>query len=114
MPLMQEIQLSPVAVISFHDRDDRLREIGQAVHEYVAYVVQLTTMDENLRKVIMNQNSSDLVFNSDFEINSLVHFIVPHKFGIMSYNHFQNQDQASWLEGIVSGEFDPDQMLDVL
>jgi hypothetical protein len=114
--LLREIHQSVVVhelTHLFNHHNFRYRPPGHGVHEYLAYIVQLKFLNPELRALILESN--DDVFTNDYQINPLVHGFAPHKFGVMSYRHFEElgERKAQFLDDILSGKFNPDTMFDM-
>lgn len=62
-------------------------------HEYIAYVVQLAVMKEEVRQQIFADFPYD-GFQSADEINSIYYGLHPNNFGLKSYLHFTHLEDA--------------------
>lgn len=77
-------------------------EVGHAASEYLAYAVQLATMEEEARaQVLAGYGEGD--FGSLAEINDICHAVQPHEFGVRAYRHFLRTGEAGMLAMILSG-----------
>lgn len=85
-----------------------------ALYEYFSYVIQLKSLSPQLLEEILNLNPQ--VFTHDLQINSLIHYSDPHKFGVMAYRHFENLGPRKkiFIEEALSGSFRPDDLLEML
>jgi len=91
---------------------------GHGINEYVAYTVQFSTMDADMRKKILDFNSDVGPHEPDDYgvprgINSFAHGMNAHDFGIMSYLHFVKYGPQIFHD-IIKGIFDPDQEMEAL
>jgi hypothetical protein len=85
--------------------------MGNAVQEYIASVVQFSSMQREYREEIMAQFDTNLIFNHEQEINSVLFSHSPQEFYIMSYRHFQSKDwymQREILDRIFTNKLNPD------
>jgi len=86
--------------------------LGNAVQEYMAYVVQLSLIDDwNLLFHILQEYDSNIKFDHENQINSMLFSINPEEFGIMAIRHFKSLDgygQKNILDRMLAGGFDPD------
>ena len=90
--------------------------MGHGVHEYIAYLVQLTTMDRSLKDMVLSQYKTNDSFDMDSHINALIHGHDPHGFGIKSYHHFSimsDSAKKNFLERILSNQFNPDSIMEI-
>lgn len=80
-------------------------EIASTVaHEYVAYVVQLSTMPPSLRERIV-ANAGLEPYKSFGEMSELYYALNPEAFAIKVYGHFRNSvDRAGVLKAALSGQ----------
>lgn len=114
--LMREIHLSVVIhelTHLFNHHNFRYKPPGHGVHEYLAYIIQLKFLNPELRAQILEKNADE--FTHDYQINPMVHYFSPHKFGVMSYRHFEllGERKAQFLDEILSGKFNPDTLFDM-
>ncbi len=72
------------------------RRLGHAAHEYVAYAVQIATMEDTLRQRVLSHHPWT-GFSADTEINDLVLALAPFRFAALSYHHLQASDDDSAL-----------------
>ena len=74
--------------------------IDGGLHEFVAYIVQISLMDETSRQQVLAQYPTATGFRTPTRMNSILHQIHPHKFGVNSYlsNHF-------WIDNIIKGKY---------
>lgn len=91
---------------------------GHGINEYVAYTVQFSTMDEDMRKQVLDANSDVGPHEPDDYgvcrgINSFAHAMNAHDFGIMSYLHFKENGRQVF-DDIIKGVFDPDKEMEML
>lgn len=61
--------------------------LPRVAHEYLAYVVQLATMDSLVRGRILDANPVD-GFARDAEIDETYYLLAPNTFGVKAYLHF--------------------------
>lgn len=82
---------------------------GHAQEEYIAYAAQIDSMTEALRaRVLKKCPKEECSFSDEANINDLVHHKSPHKFGVMSFEHFSSEEGGSkMLKRIYSGDFKP-------
>lgn len=73
--------------------------LGNGIHEYVAYLVQLTMMDDDARETVLAQYPDITPFEYKQNMNGVLHFTFPHKFGARA---FITGDK--WLDGIMTGQ----------
>lgn len=86
-------------------------KMGHGVHEYIASIVQLSTMEATLRQRILQQYEPQLFFNREEQINIIFYACDPQKFNIMSFRHFHNKNKSQQqilLDRIFSNELNPD------
>ncbi len=86
-------------------------KMGHGVQEYIASVVQFSTMDSILCKCILCEYEPDIRFDFEEEINLMNYGFDPQKFGVMSYRHYLSQNiskQKSILSRIFSNKLNPD------
>lgn len=78
--------------------------IGQ---EYIAYVVQLATMESRTRSAILERY--DLAAYADIEeMSSTFYALNPSGFGIKVFRHYQSlSDPGSFIRGLLSGDIQP-------
>ncbi|HEV7266455.1 MAG TPA: DUF6639 family protein [Falsiroseomonas sp.] len=80
----------------------RLAAPGRVGGEYMAYVVQLATMDPDRRaRILAAYPEGD--FGSLDEITEVAHLMNPHEFGVRAYRHFMRDGQDYILEEILAG-----------
>ena len=85
--------------------------MGHGVHEYIASIVQLSTMDATLRQRILEQYEPQLFFDREEQINIIFYSCDPQKFNIMSFRHFHIQNKSQQqilLDRIFSNDMNPD------
>ncbi|MCP3890539.1 MAG: hypothetical protein GY702_16955 [Desulfobulbaceae bacterium] len=85
--------------------------MGHGVQEYIASVVQLSSIDPTLRWRILQQYDPQIIFDHEEQINYLFYAWDPQIFLIMSFRHFQSlntSQQKDILDRIFSNEFNPD------
>ena len=74
------------------------------VQEYIAYVVQLATMDATLRDKIMERYSVP-AFESFDDVSLIYYQLDPNAFGVKSYRHFMQQEEpAVFINKLLTGE----------
>lgn len=91
-------------------------KMGHAVQEYIAALVQFSSMDRIYRHEIMTQFDTRLIFNHEQEINHLLFSHSPQEFSIMSYRHFQSLDrnmQREILGRIFTNKLNPDSVFEI-
>ncbi|MGG5886360.1 DUF6639 family protein [Falsiroseomonas sp. HC035] len=85
----------------------RVAEPGRVCSEYMAYVVQLATMQPaTLMRVLAQYPEDD--FASLAEITEIAHLMDPHGFGIRAYRHFMREGHATILDDILGGKVGTD------
>lgn len=87
----------------------RYSDYGHAQEEYIAYAAQIESLSIKERdRVLKACDFTKCTFSSEVNINDLVHFGNPHRFGVMSYRHFSSPEGGRvMLERIYSGDFKP-------
>ena len=89
--------------------------MSSGVQEYMAGVVQISSMEESLRERILDSLDKNIVFTNEQQINQLSYLHDPQKFLIMSYRHYYYHDieeRKSVLHRILSRELNPDLIFD--
>ena len=77
------------------------------VHEYLAYVVQLATMDKTLRTSILQRYEVPGFGNID-EMSPIYYQLDPNAFGVKAYKHYiELENPADFLQKLLSGEIRP-------
>jgi hypothetical protein len=87
LPISTEIHTSVVAHETAHvilQAISQDKNLPSAFHELWAYTVQIATMDDEVRDAALAAYPS-AEFMSEAQINDMVHYGDPHKFGVMSY-----------------------------
>ena len=85
----------------------RVPQPGRACGEYLAYVVQLSTMEAGAReRVLAGYDPGD--FDSVDQITEIYHLMRPHEFGVRAYRHFAREGHAYMVELILSGRLHTD------
>lgn len=87
------------------------KNMGHGVHEYIASVVQLSTMEPTLRQRILQSYEPDIIFDDEQQVNVILFLCDPEKFCVMSFRHFHSMDitqQRDLLDRIFSNNFNPD------
>ncbi|OQY74617.1 MAG: hypothetical protein B6D47_02365 [Rhodocyclaceae bacterium UTPRO2] len=88
------------------------RQLAVAAHEYVAYVVFFTTMDQELRAELLRKFPGR-GFQSTGQIIDISHIVNPNQFGVDSWRHYLRVGNgSSWLRRIIAGEVIPDPVED--
>ena len=90
------------------------KKMGHGVHEYIASVVQLSTMEPNLRQRILESYVPEIIFDDEQQINWLLFACDPEKFCIMSFRHFHSmstKQQRVLLDRMFSNNLNPDLVL---
>jgi hypothetical protein len=109
LPVDEELHVSLIVHELVHAllKDNyRIAAPGFASDEYLAYAVQLATMEEGTRRrVLAAYEGAD--FASLDEINDIIHLANPHEFGVRAYRHFARDGHAYMVEMILSGRFLP-------
>lgn len=81
----------------------RVRPPSLAAHEYIAYVVQLATLPEPVRRQLL-VGFRNGAFRLDREINVTFLQLDPEVFAVKAYRHFVAQpDPADFLQGLLNG-----------
>ncbi len=91
-------------------------KMGTGVHEYIAYIVQLSSIEKSILERILQQYDPPSIFTNEHQINALVFTFDPEKFGIMSYRHFYSlhlDEQRNILKRIFSNDLNPDHLLEI-
>lgn len=86
-------------------------KMGHGVQEYIAHVVQFSSMTPALLQRILEQYSSEIAFTSEQQINYLLYACDPEIFAIMSYHHFHSipqTQQRALLDQIFANGLNPD------
>lgn len=86
-------------------------KMGHGVHEYIASVVQLNTMESTLRQRILQLYDPQVIFDREEQINIICFACNPEKFNIMSFRHFHGlskSQQQNLLDRILANELNPD------
>lgn len=87
------------------------KNMGHGVHEYIASIVQLSTMEPILRQRILQSYEPDIIFDNEQQINGILFVCDPEKFCIMSFRHFYSMNtiqQRDLLNQIFSNNLNPD------
>ena len=74
--------------------------LGNGVHEYVAYVAQLTMIDSNVRNKIIASYGNVSPLQWPESMNAIRHFSHPHKYGVSSYL----TSNIDWIHDIINGK----------
>lgn len=86
------------------DQNIRSPSNHRVVQEYVAYVAQIATMDEQKRQDIM-QRYDVSAFAGPEEMSLIYYGLDPNAFGAKAYKHFQAlADQTAFLHALLAGE----------
>lgn len=91
-------------------------QMSNGVQEYIASIVQFSSMKEEFRQRVVESFDKKLMFSDELQINSLLFYHSPQKFYIMSYRHFNSLDyirQREILERIFTNALNPDSLLDI-
>lgn len=91
-------------------------QMGHGVHEYIASVVQLSTMEPALRQRILQSYLPEIIFDDEQQINMVLYACDPEKFCIMSFRHFYSMNenqQRIFLDRIFSNTLNPDLVFDL-
>ena len=112
LPYNEELYISVLAHESTHALNKQFYTYlpdSHAQDEYIAYASQLWSMDSKLRDAILRiYPAPKNEFGNEGAINDIIHAIVPHRFGVMSYRHLQSQNGGeTMLLRIYSGSFRP-------
>lgn len=75
---------------------------GRVCGEYVAYVVQLATMQQATREQVLSAYGPG-DFGTLEEITEVCHLLNPHEFGVRAWRHFAREGHAYILDLILSG-----------
>ena len=77
------------------------------VHEYLAYIAQLATMDDALRASILQQYELP-GFSNIGEMSPIYYQLDPNAFGVKAYKHYiELENPADFLQKLLSGEIRP-------
>ncbi len=80
------------------------REMHGAVHEYIAYVVQIATLPEVTRRNVLRRHSV-AALDDEKAINFFNYTDGPQVFGVRSYKHFmQQRDHNYYLLRLFAGD----------
>ncbi len=85
--------------------------MGHGVQEYIASVVQLSSVEPTLRWRILQQYDPQIIFDHEEQINYLVYACDPQIYLIMSFRHFRSlntSQQKDILDRIFSNDLSPD------
>lgn len=96
--------------------ESEILKMGTGVQEYIAYVVQLSSLEDNFLKQILQQYDPRDIFSHEHQINAFVFALDPEKFGIMAYRHFYSlspNQQRDILKRIFSNELNPNHLLEI-
>lgn len=91
-------------------------KMGHGVHEYIASVVQLSTIEPALRQRILQLYDPRIVFDHEEQINMICFACDPEKFIIMSFRHFHGLSkfqQQNLLDRILSNDLNPDLIFEI-
>jgi len=86
-------------------------KMGHGVQEYIASVVQLSSMEPALLQRILRQYATGIIFDDEQQINSILFACNPEIFAIMSYRHFHSlntNQQRVLLDRMFSNDLNPD------
>lgn len=86
-------------------------KMGHGVHEYIASVVQLSTMEPTLRHRILRLYVPEIIFDDEQQISVILYACDPEKFCIMSFRHFYSMNinqQRLFLDRMFSNNLNPD------
>ncbi len=86
-------------------------KMGHGVQEYIASVVQLSTMESTLCQNILRLYVPEIIFDDEQQINVILYVCDPEMFCIMSFRHFQSMNinqQRIFLDRIFSNNLNPD------
>ena len=98
------------------EMSDPHAKMGHGVHEYIASIVQLSTMESTLRQRILQQYDPQLFFDREEQINIIFFACDPQNFNIMSFRHFHSQSKSQQqilLDRIFSNDLNPDLVFDL-
>lgn len=91
----------------------RIEKPSRTAHEYIAYVVQLSTMPADLRQLIIEQSSVS-GFNDASEISSVYLAMNPEAFAVKCYLHYRDPENGNeFLHKLLGGEVRLDGDLDL-
>ncbi len=97
--------------LHFRGKKKHFCKMGHGVQEYIASIVQFSTMDSILCECILCEYEPNIRFNFEEEINVMNYSFDPQKFGVMSYRHYLNQNisqQKNIFNRIFSNQLNPD------
>lgn len=77
--------------------------LDSGLHEFVAYSVQLSLMDEQARDAAIAQYPGATAFPVINRLNGILHAYHPHYFGVRSYLSMNENKQ--WFNDIMSGKY---------
>jgi len=84
-----------------------VRPASLVAQEYIAYVAQLSTMEEPMRSKILHTYDLD-AFGSIDEMSSTYYGLNPSGFGIKAFRHYQALPERSrFISGLLSGAIRP-------
>lgn len=106
LPVSREYHASIVAHEVAHDLYHQVlaakgAEVERPMAEFVSYVVQIATMNEQEKAQVM-QNCPGNAFRTTLGINSLSWAMNPHMFAVMSYRY--NQDNPGFMAEVLDGK----------
>ncbi len=110
LPINEEMHTSVVAHELAHAvllDNFRVAHPGRACGEYLAYVVQLATMEPGMRERVLAQYEEGDFASLD-NITEICHLMRPHEFGVRAYRHFAREGHGYMLELILSGGLQTD------
>lgn len=90
------------------DRHFRHRPASRVAQEYIAYTVQLSTLESSMRRGILSRFDQTAFADID-EMSTTYYALDPSGFGIKAFLHFrQLDDPGAFLHGLLSGEIHSD------
>lgn len=97
--------------LQFSEKEHTYREMGHGVQEYIASVVQLSTMEPSLLRNVLKQYDAAIIIDNEEQISIILYACDPEIFCIMSYRHFHSHSrsqQQNLLDRILSNNLNPD------
>lgn len=81
---------------------------GRAWREFIAYTVQFTLMDRNLRAAVLHNYPDMEPFDNLQNVNPVIHGFDPDAFGVRAYLYAEANGGAEFIRRILHGEFEPE------
>ena len=92
---------------AYNKEQYRTKRKGHSPDEYMAYVLQISTMPESLRnKVLNHKDNKGQILPGKGAVNDFMHAVDPHGFGISAYNHYHSADGGkAFVDEILDGQY---------